>query len=75
MPLAAVAEVAGALGVLVTLIYLARQISQNSASVDASTEDEVTSGFNDINRVIASDSNLSLIFTTDLSSPQRAFRS
>jgi hypothetical protein len=34
----AIAEVVGAAGVLITLVYLAVQIRHNSASVDASTE-------------------------------------
>jgi hypothetical protein len=37
----AIAEVVGAAGVLITLVYLAVQIRHNSASVDASTEDGV----------------------------------
>jgi hypothetical protein len=65
----ALAEVAGAVGVLITLAYLAIQIRQNSASVDASTEDGVTSGFNDINMVIASDVELARIFTTGMDNP------
>ncbi len=65
----ALAEVAGAIGVLLTLVYLAVQIRHNSASVDASTEDGVTSGFNDINNVIAADAELVRIFTTGLEDP------
>ena len=65
----AVAEVVGAIGVLITLIYLAVQIRHNSASVDASTEDGVTSGFNEINNIIAADPDLARIFTSGLEAP------
>ena len=65
----AVAEVVGAMGVLVTLWYLALQIRHNSASVDAATEDGVTSGFNDVNNVIAADAELARIFTVGLDDP------
>jgi hypothetical protein len=65
----AIAEVVGAAGVLITLVYLAVQIRHNSASVDSSTEDGVTSGFNDINNVIAADADLSRIFTAGLENP------
>jgi hypothetical protein len=67
----AIAEAVGAAGVLITLAYLAIQIRHNSASVDASTEDGVTSGFNDINNVIAADANLARIFTVGLDEPDR----
>lgn len=66
----AVAEVVGAAGVLITLVYLAVQIRHNSASVDASTEDGVTSGFNDVNNVIAADAELARIFTAGLEDPE-----
>ena len=65
----AIAEVVGAIGVLITLVYLAVQIRHNSASVDASTEDGVTSGFNDVNNVIAADGDLARIFTVGLDDP------
>ena len=66
----AIAEVAGAVGVLLTLGYLAIQIRHNSASVDASTEDGVTSGFNDVNHVIAADADLTRIFMSGLQEPE-----
>ena len=66
----AIAEVVGAAGVLITLMYLAVQIRHNSASVDASTEDGVTSGFNDVNNVIAADAELARIFTGGLEHPE-----
>ena len=66
----AIAEAVGAAGVLITLVYLAVQIRHNSASVDASTEDGVTSGFNDVNNVIAADAELGKIFTSGLQDPE-----
>ena len=65
----AVAEVVAAIGVLASLIYLAIQIRHNSSSVDASTEDGVVSGFNEINLIIGSDAALSRIFTSGLTDP------
>lgn len=65
----AIAEVVGALGVLASLIYLAIQIRHNSSSVDASTEDGVVSGFNEINLVIGADPATARVFMTGLNSP------
>lgn len=66
----AIAEAVGAVGVLITLVYLAVQIRHNSASVDASTEDGVTSGFNDVNNVIAADAEVARIWSSGLSDPK-----
>ncbi len=65
----AVAEVVAAIGVLASLVYLAIQIRHNSSTVDASTEDGVVSGFNEINLIIGADANISRIFTTGLAKP------
>lgn len=65
----AIAEGVGALGVLASLIYLSIQIRHNSSSVDASTEDGVVSGFNEINLVIGADPILARTFTTGLDRP------
>jgi hypothetical protein len=50
----AVGELAGASAVLITLIYLAVQIRQNTATVATATYESVMTGFNDINVVVAS---------------------
>ncbi len=46
--IAAVGELVGAFAVLITLIYLAVQIRQNTAAVATSTYESVMTGFNDI---------------------------
>ena len=52
--IAAVGEILGATAVLVTLIYLAVQIRQNTATVATATYESVMTGFNDVNVVVAS---------------------
>jgi hypothetical protein len=49
---------------------LAIQIRHNSASVDASTEDGVVSGFNEINLVIGADPGVASNFSKGLSTPE-----
>lgn len=67
--ISATAEVIGAVGMLASLIYLAIQIRHNSSSVDASTEDGVVSGFNEINLIIGADSKLAALFMKGLETP------
>jgi len=52
--ISAIGELVGAAVVLITLIYLAVQIKQNTAAVATSTYESVMTGFNDINVVVAS---------------------
>ncbi len=52
--IAAVGQLVGALAVLITLIYLAVQIRQNTAAVATATYESTMTGFNDINVVVAS---------------------
>ena len=49
----AVGELLGASAVLVTLIYLAVQIRQNTSAVATATYESTMTGFNDINIVVA----------------------
>jgi hypothetical protein len=51
---AAVGEILGAIAVLVTLVYLAVQIKQNTSAVATATYESVMTGFNDINIIVAS---------------------
>jgi len=51
--IAAVGELLGASAVLVTLIYLAVQIRQNTSAVATATYESTMTGFNDINVVVA----------------------
>ena len=48
----------GAVAVFVTLLYLALQLRQNTATVAAATYDGALSGFNDLNLAIATDAEL-----------------
>jgi hypothetical protein len=59
--ISAVGQLVGAIAVLVTLIYLAIQMKQNTAAVATSTYESTMSGFNDINVVVASTPELASI--------------
>lgn len=52
--ISAIGQLVGALAVLITLIYLAVQLRQNTAAVATSTYESTMTGFNDINVVVAS---------------------
>ena len=58
----AVGEVAGAIGVIVTVAYLAVQIRQNSRSVRAAAFQSGVDGINQLNNLIAHDESLARIF-------------
>ena len=58
----AVGEVLGAAAVLVTLVYLARQISQNTQEIRSSNYHGITNSFNSLNIMIATNSELARIF-------------
>ncbi|MFV8816862.1 hypothetical protein [Haliea sp. E17] len=60
----AVAEILGALGVIVTVAYLAMQIRQNSQLVASSLADSIRNGLNEATRIIASDREVARIFRT-----------
>ena len=52
--ISAISELVGVTAVMITFIYLAVQIRQNTAAVATSTYESVMTGFNDINIVVAS---------------------
>jgi len=54
-------EVLGAILVAITLIYLIVQVRQNSASINATTNQSNLAGFNQINIVLAQDPKLAAI--------------
>ena len=60
--LGAVAEILGALGVIVTVAYLAAQIRQNSQLVASSLADSIRNAMNETSRIIASDIEAARIF-------------
>lgn len=51
----AVGEIIGALAVIVTLLYLARQVRQNTAAVAATTYDSLLNSFASVNALVISD--------------------
>lgn len=57
----AVASALGTLGVLVTLLYLAKQIKDNSKLLATSIYESAMSGFNDLQHLIASDADVARI--------------
>ena len=59
--ISAIGELVGAAMVLITLIYLAVQIRQNTAAVATATYESTMTGFNDINVVVASNPVLSSV--------------
>ena len=63
-------EWAGAIAVVATLFYLARQIKQQNLNTERATEDSILDGFNQVNSILASSDELSGIFLTGLHSPE-----
>ena len=59
--ISAIGQLIGAIAVLITLIYLAVQMKQNTAAVATSTYESTMTGFNDINVVVASTPELASI--------------
>ncbi len=57
----AIGEILGAIAVLITLAYLAIQIRQNTQSVATSVYESAMSGFNEVNRYISVNAELSSI--------------
>ena len=53
--LGAIAELIGALGVIVTLIYLTTQIRQNTKSINSNNSNNVMAGFNQLNVALVTD--------------------
>lgn len=65
----AVGEIVGALAVVVTLVYLVKQIQQNTAAVATATYESTMSGFNDINVVVASNPELASLLDKGTQNP------
>ena len=59
--ISAIGQLIGAIAVLITLIYLAVQMKQNTAAVATSTYESTMTGFNDINVVVASNPEIASI--------------
>jgi hypothetical protein len=60
-----VVELVGMLGVAGSLIFVGLQVRQNAAAVRAATAQEVSTGFRDLNLVIASTPELAAILATE----------
>ena len=56
------AEVLGALAVVITLFYLARQIRQNTEEIRSANYHSVTDSFNEINLTLAGNTHLARVF-------------
>ena len=59
--ISAIGQLIGALAVIITIIYLAIQMKQNTAAVATSTYESTMTGFNDINVIVASTPELASI--------------
>ena len=68
--IAAISESVGAIAVLITLLYLAVQIRQNTAAVATATYESAMTGFNDINVVVASNAALASVLDRGCQSPE-----
>ena len=67
--IAAVGELLGASAVLITLIYLAVQIRQNTSAVATATYESTMTGFNDINIVVAGNPALASVLDRGCQNP------
>ena len=65
----AIGEVIGALAVVLTLIYLARQIAVQNRSTQISLIENIVQGFNDANKLLASDAYLAKLFERGMTDP------
>ncbi len=68
--ISAIGELLGASAVLITLIYLAVQIRQNTAAVATSTYESVMTGFNDVNINVASNPELASLLDRGCQNPE-----
>jgi hypothetical protein len=66
----AISEVVSVTAVLITFVYLAIQIRQNTAAVATSTYESVMTGFNDINIVVAGDPDLASLLERGSQHPE-----
>ena len=64
--ISAVAESVGALGVIITLVYLAAQIRSNTKAVRSATYDSFVAQFRDWNAPLRADPELSALFAVQI---------
>jgi hypothetical protein len=65
----ALAELAGALGVIVTLGYLAVQIRQNSKLLSASVADSSRDAYNELGRILGTSADAARVYTAGVEDP------
>ena len=63
-------EIIGLVVVLATLVYLAIELRQNTASVNTARYETITTGFNDIDEIVVADPDLAQIFLTSMTNPE-----
>jgi hypothetical protein len=66
----AVGEVVGALAVVVTLVFLVRQMRQSASAIRAQTHDSAMRGFNELNVLVASRPDLAEMFERGQDDPE-----
>ncbi len=71
----AIGETVGAVGVIITLIYLATQLRQNTLALRVASIDSTTKVGNDIRTSLLSDPELTAIYTRGLADPIRLRKS
>ena len=65
-----VAEIIGAAVVVVTLIYLAREVRQNRVAIESTAVDSLADGWNSLNTHMMDDPELAHIWTTGFPHPE-----
>jgi hypothetical protein len=65
----ALAELAGALGVILTLGYLAVQIRQNSKLLSASVADSSRDAYNELGRILGTSTDAARVYTSGIEDP------
>jgi hypothetical protein len=65
----ALAELAGALGVILTLGYLAVQIRQNSKLLSASVADSSRDAYNELGRILGTSTDAARVYTVGIGDP------
>ena len=65
----ALAELAGAFGVIVTLGYLAVQIRQNSKLLSASAADSTRDAYNELARILGTSTDAARVYTAGMEAP------
>jgi len=68
--LGAIAEIFGALGVIITIAYLAVQVRQNSRQVASSLNESIRNGINETTRIMAGNPETARVFRVGVEDPK-----